>query len=62
MFSGIGRVPYPPPFPQNYCCHLSSLHITYWLSFKGDETLRFHISLLHPERLPSFEEGEGELC
>lgn len=55
MFSGTGEVPYPPPFPQSYCCHLSSLHISYWLSSKGDETLRFHISPPNSKRLLSFE-------
>lgn len=49
QFSGVGEVPCPPPFPQSYCCHLSSLHISYWLSSKGDETLRFHISPSQPE-------------
>lgn len=42
-------------FPQSYCCHLSSLHISYWLSSKGDETLIFHISPPNLKRLPSFE-------
>lgn len=62
QFSGVGEVPCPPPFPQSYCCHLSSLHISYRLSSKGDETLRFHIFPPNPKMLPSFEQGEGELC
>lgn len=49
-------------FPQSYCCHLSSLHISYWLSSKGDETLRFHISPPYPKRLPALNQEEGELC
>lgn len=60
MFSGVGEMPYPPPFPQGYCCHLLSLHISSG-SLLSEMRLRYHISPPNPRGYPTLNRGE-ELC